>query len=166
MRQKKRLLFEERGAILVTTLFFLFCLCGLLSLLLFQEQAGLLIMKTQQTADLITKGARAAGKWEYFDEDGERQQKLFATSREAQRQGAAIIRGAREEAEILWRLNEPSLRNEAEQVVAIHQKGEQRYLYRQGIYHLQLEVTSLLQLFWETTRVMVSRASQSGLYKQ
>lgn len=166
MRQTIDLFSEERGTILVTTLFFLFCLCGLLSLLLFQEQADLLSMKTQMTADVITKGARAAGKWEYVDEDGEKQLMLFETTREAQRRDAVIIRGAREEAEILLSLNEPSLKKSADQVTAVHQKGEQKYLYRQGIYHLQLEVSSVIQLFSETTRVKVSRVSQSGLYSK
>jgi hypothetical protein len=166
MRRYMELVSQERGATLVTTLFFLVCLSGLLSLLLFQEQADFLEMKTQQTADLITKGARAAGRWEYVDADGEKRQMLFATTREAERNGAAIIRGAREEADILLRLNEPSLRKEADVIQVIHQKGEQKYLYRQGLYHVRLEVSSLIELFWETTRVTLSKVSQSGLYGQ
>lgn len=154
---------REEGAILLTTIFFLFCLCGLLSMLLLVEQAGLHRTKVQQTADIVTKGARAAGKWEYVDGNGEIQKILIATTREAERRNASIIRGAREEADILITLNEPALREVLEQVTVTHQKGEQRYLYKQGIYHLRLEAKSNIQLFWEVMLLSFSRVSQSGL---
>lgn len=153
---------EERGAVLLTTLFFLFCLCGLLSLLLFIEQADFLQMKTQQTADIITKGARAAGKWTYVDGSGEKREILFATTREAQQRKAEIIRGAREEAAILWSLNEAGLQKNAEELSVIHQKGERKSLYNQGIYHLRITVNSRIELVGESVPVTFPRVSQSG----
>jgi len=155
---------EERGATILTTLFFLICLGGLVSLLLFQEQVGLLAMRMQQTADLATKGARAAGKWEYVHANGEKRRILFATTREAERNEANIIRGAREEAEMLIQRNKAALRKEAVAFRVIHQKGEQAYLYRQGLYHVRLEASSLLDLFGEPASITVSKTSQSGLY--
>jgi hypothetical protein len=163
MKPFMRAVKEERGAVLLTTLFFLFCLCGLLSLLLLMEQADVVQMKTQQTADIITKGARAAGKWSYVDESGEEKKILFATTREAQRNNAKIIRGAREEAAILWELNEPGLRKYAEELSVVHQKGERRSLYRQGIYHLRITVKSRIELLGESEKIIFERVSQSGL---
>jgi hypothetical protein len=154
---------EERGAVLLTTLFFLFCLCGLLSLLLFIEQAAFLQMKTQQTADIVTKGARTAGKWTYFDSSGDKREILFATTREARQRKAEIIRGAREEAAILWSLNEPGLEKNVEKLSVIHQKGERKSLYKQGIYHLRVTVKSRIELLGESVRVIFERVSQSGL---
>lgn len=156
---------EERGAIMLTALFFLFCLGSLLSLLLLQEQAALLKMEMQHTADVVTKGARAAGAWEYIDEQGERKKRLFATSREAERYEAAIIRGAREEAEILWRLNGPSLEPGSDLAVAVHQKGEKPSYYRQGFYHVRVEVKRDIPLFWDLFSVKLDRVSQSGVYE-
>jgi hypothetical protein len=164
--QARQLLVQERGGVMMTALFFIFCLCGLISLLLFQEQIGLLTMRVQQTADVVTKGARAAGKWEYINDRGEKKNILFATAEEARRRRADIIRGAREEADMLWRMNEPALLKQAESIVAVHQKGERKSLYSQGVYHLRLEAISQLQLFWKTVRVAISRVSQSGVYAE
>lgn len=155
---------EERGATMITALFFLFCLGSLLSILLFLEQTDYLEMKMQHTADLITKGARAAGKWEYTDSNGEEQVRLFATQKEANRYEAQIIRGAREEAGILWRLNGPNLERSSDEISVIHQKGERPYLYLQGIYHLELEVEQSIPVFWDELFVKLSRVSQSGVY--
>jgi hypothetical protein len=153
---------EERGTAALTSLYFIICLAGLLSLLLFVGQAGFMEMRTQQTADLITKGARAAGKWVYVDPGtGKVKKRLFATEREARRFKADIIRGAREEAEILYRLNEPGLQKNAKEMMVVHQKGEQKYLYRQGIYHLRLQVVSEAALFWESIELFLERVSQS-----
>jgi hypothetical protein len=164
--QARKLFVQERGGVMMTALFFIFCLCGLLSLLLFQEQIGLLTMRMQQTADVVTKGARAAGKWEYVNDRGEKKSVLFATTEEASRRRADIIRGAREEADMLWRMNEQSLWEQAESITAVHQKGERKYLYSQGVYHFRLEVISQLQLFWESVRVTIARVSQSGVYAE
>ncbi|MFS0558509.1 hypothetical protein [Brevibacillus sp. 179-C9.3 HS] len=155
---------EERGATMITVLFFLFCLGSLLSILLFLEQTDYLEMKMQHTADLVTKGARAAGKWEYIDSNGDKQVRLFATKEEADQRDADIIRGAREEAGILWRLNSPSLEGASDEVSVIHQKGERSYLYLQGIYHLEVEVKRSIPVFWDELFVKMSRVSQSGVY--
>lgn len=155
---------DERGAVMITMIFFLFCLGGLLSILLFQEQANFLQMNTQHTADLISKGARAAGKWEYVDTEGERQTRLYATTEEAVQSEAEIIRGAREEAEILWNFNRSSLERGTDSARVTHQKGEKRYLYRQGIYHVRIEVDRSLSLFWGDEEVELERVSQSGTY--
>ncbi|ELK41581.1 MULTISPECIES: hypothetical protein [Brevibacillus] len=155
---------EESGATMITMLFFLFCLGSLLSLLLFSEQADFLEMNVQHTADLVTKGARAAGLWEYTDTDGETQSRLYATSQEAEQADAEVIRGAREEAAILWRLNKSSLESRAAGVSAVHQRGERAYLYRQGIYHLQVEVEQRIPVFWGELDVKIARVSQSGVY--
>lgn len=162
-RAWRQLVRQERGAVMITTLFFLFCLCGLLSLLLFIEQTDLIKMKTQQTADLITKGARAAGTWAYVTGTGDVQKMLFETTEEASRRKANIIRGAREEAEILWKLNLPSLQEEDRRVTAVHQKGEQGSLYRQGIYHLRIFNQNRVHLLWETVLLSFERVSQSGI---
>ncbi|MFD2369650.1 hypothetical protein ACFSO0_06700 [Brevibacillus sp. GCM10020057] len=155
---------DERGVITVTMIFFLFCLGGLLSLLLFLEQTHLVKMNVQQTADLISKGARAAGKWEYIDATGERQTRLYATTEEALQSKADVIRGAREEAEILWNQNRASLDGRAGQARIVHQKGEMQHLYRQGIYYVWIGVKSTLSLFWGEDEVELERVSQSGAY--
>ncbi|MFP3393219.1 hypothetical protein [Brevibacillus sp. SIMBA_040] len=164
-RHYKQRLREEHGAILVSTIFFLFCLGGLLSLLLFLEQSDLLEMKTQHTADIVSKGARAAGKWEYVDSEGERQLRLFATTDKAVQDDADIVRGAREEAAILWQLNSPALASEGKEARAIHQKGEKAYLYRQGIYHVRVEAGRSIPIWWGELDVQVRRVSQSGIYE-
>lgn len=155
---------EERGSVMLTALFFLFCLGSLLSILLLEEQADLMEMQMQHTADIVSKGARSAGKWEYIDEQGEKRKMLFATTREAERFGAQIIRGAREEADILWNVNRPALEQGADTAAIIHQKGEQRHLYGQGIYHVRVEAKRSMSLFWETFRATAERVSQSGIY--
>ncbi|MGG1662943.1 hypothetical protein [Brevibacillus sp. NRS-1366] len=160
----KQRMAEEHGSIMITTIFFLFCLGGLLSLLLFLEQTDLLKMKMQHTADLISKGARAAGKWEYVDSEGEKQMRLFATTAEAEQQEADIIRGAREEAEILWQLNSSAFDRGNMEAYAIHQKGERSYLYLQGIYHVRVEAASNVPTLWEDLDVKLGRVSQSGIY--
>lgn len=156
---------EERGATMITVLFFLFCLGSLLSILLFLEQTDYLKMKMQHTADLITKGARAAGKWEYVDTNGDKQIRLFATTEEAERRDADIIRGAREEAGILWRLNRGNLEGTSAEVSVIHQKGERPYLYLQGIYHLEVKLEKDIPVFWDELFVKMNRVSQSGVYE-
>ncbi|MGG4494182.1 hypothetical protein [Brevibacillus reuszeri] len=161
----KQRLREERGAVLISTIFFLFSLGGLLSLLLFLEQSDLLEMKTQHTADIVSKGARAAGKWEYVDSEGKRQLRLFATTEEAIQNDADIIRGAREEAAILWQLNRSALASEAKVAHAIHQKGEKAYLYRQGIYHVRIETEKSIPIWWGELDAKVGRVSQSGVYE-
>lgn len=163
-RLLKQHLQEERGAVMLTALFFLFCLGSLLSLLLLLEQAALMEMQVQHTADVVTKGSRAAGKWEYVDEQGEKRQRLFATTQEAERYEATIIRGAREEADILWGLNSPSLEKGAGYAGAVHQKGEKASLYAQGIYYLRVEVKREIPLFWDLFSVKLDRVSQSGVY--
>lgn len=155
---------DESGTIMVTMTFFLFCLGGLLSLLLFLEQTHLLKMNLQQTADLISKGARAAGKWEYIDATGERQARLYATTDEARQSEADVIRGAREEAEILWNQNQASLERKAGQARIVHQMGEKQHLYSQGIYYVWIDVKTTLSLFWGEDKVELERVSQSGAY--
>ncbi|WP_432775748.1 hypothetical protein AAFJ72_00860 [Brevibacillus gelatini] len=157
---------DESGATMISLLFYLFCLGGLLSLLLFSEQAAYVEMNVQQTADLVTKGARAAGLWEYTDTDGETQRRLYATSQEAERAGAKVIRGAREEAAILWRMNKSALEKNADEISVVHQKGERAYLYQQGIYHLQVEVERRLPVFWGELNAKIDRVSQSGVYEK
>lgn len=154
---------EERGAIMVTALFFFFCLGGLVSLLLLQEQADLWEMHMQQTADTISKGARAAGKWEYYDDQGEKHKLLLATTDEARRYQADIIRGARDEAQILWNLNKPTWKNQKDSVDIVHQKGERNQLYRQGIYHVSVEMKKEIPLFWERFDLKLERVSQSEI---
>jgi len=155
---------DERGAIMLTMIFFLFCLGGLLSLLLYLEQTHLLKMKVQHTADLITKGARAAGKWEYIDSEGEPQTRLYATTEEAVQSEADIIRGAREEAEILWSQNRAALEKGPDQARIVHQQGERQHLYRQGIYYVWIGVKNTISLFWGDDDVRLERVSQSGTY--
>lgn len=153
---------EEHGTVLLTTLFSIICLFGFLSLLLLSSQTDLLGMRTQQTADLITKGAKAAGKWTYTDSmTGEKQTMLFATTREARKKKAKIIRGAREEAEILYELNRHALEQTVKRIDAIHQKGEMRSLYSQGIYHLELKVEKEAQLVWKKAYLKLRIVSQS-----
>lgn len=155
---------EENGATMITMLFFLFCLGGLLALLLLSEQADYLEMKVQHTADLITKGARAAGMWEYANSDGAPEQRLYATTEEAEQENAEVIRGAREEAAILWTMNQSALASRAEEISVVYQKGERSHLYRQGIYHLKMEVDQRIPAFWEQLDVKIERVSQSGVY--
>ncbi|GAA4721516.1 hypothetical protein [Brevibacillus fulvus] len=155
-RRLRRQLTNERGAILLTTLFFLFCMCGLISILLLIGQASVAEMRTQQTADLVTKGARAAGKGVYKGEA-----RLFATTREANQQKVEIIRGAREEAEILVNLNKSGLEKSGKVKGITHQKGNLHYLYAQGIYHLRIELQTELVLMWDALRLTFQKVSQS-----
>jgi hypothetical protein len=135
---------------------------GLLSLLLFAEQVSYLDMRMQQTADLTTKAARIAGAWEYYDTDtGKKKKRLFETEREAKKHHAKIIRGAKEEALILLDLNAEGLERRAEEMMIIHQKGDQKALYLQGIYHLRIWIKSRLPLFWRDKTVTMERVSQS-----
>jgi len=154
---------DERGATMVTMLFFFLCLGGLLSILLLQEQVDYWEMHMQQTADAISKGARAAGKWEYVDEQGEEQKRLFATTQEARRYEADIIRGAREEAEILWGLNTPKWENWSDRASIVHQRGERDQLYRQGIYHVSVELKKDAPIFWNRFQILLKRVSQSEI---
>lgn len=157
-----RRLKHENGAVMVTSIFILICLFGFLSLVLLLGQASLLGMRTQQTADLITKGARTAGKWTKLDpKTGEKQTMLFATTRDARKQKAHIIRGAREEAELLYELNREALEKSAQRVDITHQKGEKNFLYSQGIYHLELTVEQEALLLWENGHMKLRRVSQS-----
>lgn len=160
-RSPIQLAVEERGTVLITALFFFLFLGGLCSLLLFVGQVGLTQMKAQQTADLVSKGARAVGKWTVVGDDGKPRTILFATRAEAIQHGANIVRGAREEAELLIQRNQSEFPRSVEMVTAIHQKGEQRYLYREGIYHIVLQLKSKWELLWQTVRTTVSRVSQS-----
>lgn len=155
---------QECGATLLTILFFLVCLCGLVSLLLVAEQASITQMRLQQTADLITKGARTAGKWEYETPSGRTKKRLIATTREAQRRKADIIRGAREEAEILYKLNKAALEKESELVSIIHQQGEKKSLYSSGIYHVYLSVEKQVEMVTDSFKILFQRVSQSGVY--
>ncbi len=155
---------EEQGTILLQTLFIMICLFGFLGLLLFMEQASLMKMQVQQTADVITKGARAAGSAEYTDSMGTTHKLLVATDREAAQRKLNIVRGAREEADILYSLNKKTLQTSAESVSVVHQKGEQRSLYDQGIYHLALTVEKRAALVWDSFLMTIRRTSQSGVY--
>jgi len=155
---------DERGATMVTALFFFLCLGGLLSILLLQEQVDYWEMHMQQTADAISKGARAAGKWEYVDEQGEVQKRLFATTQEARRYEAGIIRGAREEAELLWGLNTPKWDNWSDDRTSIvHQRGERAHLYSQGIYHVSVGMKKNIPIFWNRFQLLLERVSQSEI---
>lgn len=154
---------DERGATMVTSLLFFFCLGTLLSIMLLQEQADFWEMRMQHTADIISKGARAAGKWEYVDPFGEEKKRLFATTKEAERYEADIIRGAREEAEILWRLNRPSFDNQHDYADIVHQKGENDRLYRQGVYHVNITLERELPLLWELFDLKIEKVSQSEI---
>ncbi|WP_243014857.1 hypothetical protein [Brevibacillus borstelensis] len=155
---------EERGTMTVTALFFLICTGGLLSIMLIQGQASLASMRVQQTADIVSKGARAAGAWEYQDADGETKKILVATSSEAKRYEADIVRGAREEAGLLWELNRPAVERQAESATVVHQKGERKSLYGQGIYHVKIEARQKLHHLWGESDVTFRRVSQSGMY--
>lgn len=166
-RSDKRMgkkLTEERGTMTMTALFFLICMGGLLSILLVLGQVNLANMRVQQTADIISKGARAAGAWEYWDLNGEKQTRLFATKQDALRYEADIVRGAREEAELLWRFNSPAIEKQAESVLVIHQRGERKQLYGQGIYHVEIEAKQKLPHFWGEAKGRFNRVSQSGVY--
>jgi len=155
---------DERGAVMVSALLFFVCLGTFLSILLLQEQADFWEMRMQQTADIVSKGARAAGKGEYVDGGGKVKKRLFATAREARRRGVEIVRGAREEAEILWRNNQPFLASSGRDFAAIvHQKGEQQRLYKQGIYHVRVTLEKELPAFWDFFCVKVEKVSQSEI---
>ncbi|RNB82801.1 hypothetical protein EDM56_23165 [Brevibacillus fluminis] len=155
---------QEHGTVMLISLFFLICLFAFSSLVLLLGQGALVGMRTQQTADLITKGARAAGKWTKTNpETGETKSRLFATTQEAREQNASIIRGAREEAEKLFELNRDALEKTAHRVDITHQKGEKHFLYNQGIYHLEITVEQEALLLWETPIMKVRRVSQSEL---
>ncbi|WP_232699067.1 hypothetical protein [Brevibacillus daliensis] len=161
-----RILLEERGTILPLSLFFLIILSLLLSMVLLVEQADLVQMKTQQTADLIVKGARTAGQWiEYDKGSGRTKTYLFATTEEALRHKAKIIRGAREEAEILYKLNAPELQAKSKEVSIIHQKGEQKSLYTQGIYHVAIHVEKKLYMLFDDFDFTFFRTAQAEIKK-
>ena len=118
----RRIIEEERGSILPTSLFFLICLCLLLSMVLFMQQVDVTQMRMQHTADIIVKGARTAGQWIEVDSETKRERALLiATTEEAKRKKASIIRGAREEADILYRLNKPGLDQIAGDISITHQ---------------------------------------------
>ncbi|WP_238933525.1 hypothetical protein [Brevibacillus choshinensis] len=134
-------------------------------MLLFQGQAHFVLMNAQHTADIISKGARAAGKWEYVDTEGKRQTRLFATTEEAIQAEAQIVRGAREEAEILWNHNRFSLERGTDTAVITHQKGEKPFLYRQGIYYVRIGVDTSVSTLWGGELLKLERVSQSGTYK-
>ncbi|USG65979.1 hypothetical protein NDK47_01065 [Brevibacillus ruminantium] len=155
---------EERGTTTVTALFFLICMGGLLALLLVIGQVNLAKMRTQQTADIISKGARAAGAGEYLDLFGEKQSVLFATKQDALQHDADVVRGAREEAEELWRLNSPAITRQAKDATIRHQKGEQRRLYNQGIYYVEIVTDYPIHHFWGEVNGTFRRVSQSGIY--
>lgn len=160
-----RILCNERGTFSLVALMFFVCMGGLLSFLLLMGQADLQDMRTQQTADLITKGARAAGEWRYVDSHGDKRRVLIATTEEAREYGADIPRGAREEAELLFRWNAGALHHSMDFVSITHQKGERSSLFRQGIYHVSLTTSKLIRLFMGEPFVRtVRRVSQSGLY--
>ncbi|WP_400161808.1 hypothetical protein ACAF76_020825 [Brevibacillus sp. TJ4] len=154
---------DERGATMVTALLFFFCLGTLLSILLLQEQADFWEMRVQHTADIISKGARAAGKWEYVDSFGEEQKMLFATTEEAESFGASIIRGAREEAAILWEMNRPHFDNRGDSASIVHQRGERDSLYRQGVYHVRVTLEREIPLFWDLFDLKIEKVSQSEI---
>ena len=154
---------DERGAAMVSGLLFFFCLGTLLSIMLLQEQADFWEMRMQHTADIVTKGARAAGKWEYVDAGGDWKKRLFATVEEAESRGADIVRGAREEAEILWRNNQPLFDNGRDFAEIVHQKGESKRLYRQGVYHVRVTLEKELPAFWDFFRLKVEKVSQSEI---
>lgn len=155
---------EERGATLITMLFFLTALFGFLSILLFTEQTRVTEMRMQQTADLITKGARSAGVWEYKTPSGRWKKTLIATTEDAKRVRADIVRGAREEAEILYQMNKEALQPERHTVRIVHQNGEQEGLYSRGFYRVALYVQEEIQLVTSSFKVLFERISQSGVY--
>ncbi|MGD8192488.1 hypothetical protein ACQCN2_21165 [Brevibacillus ginsengisoli] len=155
---------EERGATLITMLFFLTALIGLLSILLLAEQASLTEMRMQQTADLITKGARSAGEWEYKTPSGSWKKTLIATTEEANQVHADIVRGAREEAEILYQMNKESLQPDLHTVRITHQNGEEKGLYSRGIYRVAISVQKKIELLTSSIEVLFKRISQSGVY--
>lgn len=161
---KNNVFVDERGSTMLTMLFFLLIMFGLLSLLLLAEQASVTEMRMQQTADLITKGARAAGTWEYQTPSGRWRKRLIATSEEAERLNANIVRGSREEAEILYQLNKSALHPEVNRVWIHHQNGEEASLYTRGIYRVALYVENEILLIGQTVEVLFHRISQSGVY--
>lgn len=158
---------QQRGSAVIHTLYLIVCFGGLLSLLLFVEQASYLDMRVQQTADLTTKAARVAGEWEYYDKNsGEKKKRLFETTREAKKYHADIIRGAKEEALILLDLNAEGLERRAEEITIIHQKGNKKSLYLQGIYHLRILIKSELALFLKNRSITIERVSQSEVRRR
>lgn len=161
----KNLRGEERGATLITMLFFIISLFGLLSLLLFIEQASLTEMRMQQTADLITKGARSAGTWEYKTASGTWKKRLIATTEEAEQLHADIVRGAREEAEILDQLNRQALQPDTNTVRIVHQNGEEAGLYSRGIYRVVIFVKTQIELVTAPIEMLFERVSESGVYE-
>jgi len=153
---------EERGSAVIHALYLIVCFGGLLSILLFIEQVTYLDMRVQHTADLTTKAARVAGEWEYYDkETGSKKKRLFETTKEAKKHHADIIRGAKEEAVILLDLNADGLEKRTEEIMIIHQKGNQKSLYVQGIYHLRIWVKSNLPLLLKNRTITMERVSQS-----
>ncbi len=162
MRLIKNVCAEQRGSAVIHSLYLIVCFGGLLSLLLFAGQVNYLDMRMQQTADLTTKAARVAGQWEYRDKDsGEKKKRLFETTREAKKHHADIIRGAKEEALILLDLNAAGLERHADEIMIIHQKGNQKSLYLQGIYHLRILIESEIALFFKDMSITIERVSQS-----
>ncbi|AYB40384.1 hypothetical protein [Brevibacillus laterosporus] len=162
----RRIIVEERGSILPTSLFFLICLCLLLSMVLLMQQADLTQMRIQQTADIIVRGARTAGQWiEVDSETKEARSLLIATTEEAKRKKASIIRGAREEAEILYRLNKTGLNRIARDINITHQKGEKSSLYTQGIYHVAIEMKKKVYMLFGAREFLFRRTSQAGIRK-
>lgn len=162
----KRIIVEERGSILPTSLFFLICLCLLLSMVLLMQQADLTQMRIQQTADVIVKGARTAGQWTKVDpETKEVRVSLIATTEEARRKKANIIRGAREEAEILYRLNKTGLNQTVRDINITHQKGEKPSLYTQGIYYVAIEMKKKIYMIFEEREFRFRRTSQAEIKK-
>ncbi|MCR8965267.1 hypothetical protein GOP56_16500 [Brevibacillus sp. 7WMA2] len=162
----RRIIEEERGSILPTSLFFLICLCLLLSMVLFMQQVDVTQMRMQHTADIIVKGARTAGQWIEVDSETKRERALLiATTEEAKRKKASIIRGAREEADILYRLNKPGLDQIAGDISITHQKGEKASLYTQGIYHLAIELKKKIYMLFEERELLFRRTSQAGIRK-
>ncbi|WP_235828027.1 hypothetical protein [Brevibacillus migulae] len=153
---------EERGSAVIHAIYLIGCFGGLLSILLFVEQVSYLDMRVQHTADLTTKAARVAGEWQYYDQDtGSMKKRLFETTKEAKEHHAEIIRGAKEEAVILLGLNADGLEKRTEEITIIHQKGNQKSLYKQGIYHVRIWVKSKLPLFLKNRTVTLERVSQS-----
>ncbi|WP_255298603.1 hypothetical protein [Brevibacillus dissolubilis] len=158
-----RFIADEQGTILPAALFFWICMAGFVSLLLLIEQADLTEMKTQQTADLIVRGARYAGEGVYVTKSGEEKRRLFATTEEGQHYKAELIRGAREEAEILLRYNQAGLLSTVDSMRIDHQKGEQGSLYYQGIYHVAVEVKKQTDLFGRNTELKFRRTAQAEI---
>lgn len=161
MKERRGLWKEQKGTIAITNLYLILCLAGLVSLLLFSEQVTYLDMRLQQTADLTTKAARVAGAWEYTDDAGVRKKRLFATLEEAQEERADIIRGAQEEAAILLSANGEALDKITDELTIVQQRGNQRSLYKQGIYHLSITADAQIPLFGKTQPITMVRVSQS-----